>query len=375
MAFLLLACSAGAQGIGAHNAGPRRGSGVSAAVGGEWKMKITFGAYNNRTETLTNFPVLVVFSNEMTSSGAAFNFADQAFAKTNGYDLRFWSGDEVSELPYEIERWTNAASPSAFVWVRVPSIATNTDFIWAKWGDTNKGQQAYTTNGAVWSNGFALLDHMSRTDGSTETAVYDSSTNHYAGTVQESCVWTNIGIADGCLRLTTNSTYKNGIYMNGVAIGANWTLSAWFMGLVSNNRSRILFTGNTTDPDDEIELLAGTNGVSCYTPTVHQQSGVMVSPASSSNQWLQLTAVGTGGVTKIYLNGVYGGTCGVKSTQPIRSIGYWNQNDGYNWNCQFAEYLDEVRIETVERSSNWVWASWLNVASNQVFNKYDSLGH
>jgi hypothetical protein len=38
-------------------------------------------------------------------------------------------------------------------------------------------------------------------------------------------------------------------------------------------------------------------------------------------------------------------------------------NGGFN----FKGVLDEARIENVVSSSNWVWAAWLNAASNSTF--------
>jgi len=32
--------------------------------------------------------------------------------------------------------------------------------------------------------------------------------------------------------------------------------------------------------------------------------------------------------------------------------------------------LDEVRLASAARSSNWVWAAWMNQASNTVFATY-----
>ncbi|MEM7393893.1 MAG: DUF2341 domain-containing protein, partial [Verrucomicrobiota bacterium] len=37
---------------------------------------------------------------------------------------------------------------------------------------------------------------------------------------------------------------------------------------------------------------------------------------------------------------------------------------------KFSDYLEEFRVSLVERSSNWVWATWLNAASNAQFNCY-----
>ncbi|MFZ4398357.1 MAG: DUF2341 domain-containing protein, partial [Kiritimatiellia bacterium] len=91
------------------------------------QMMITFGGYTNRSETLTNFPVLVVLSNNVNGSG--FRYDD--FLSPNGYDLRFVDNlTDANRLNYEIESWnTNGAS---YVWVQVPTIPTNGQgAIWA----------------------------------------------------------------------------------------------------------------------------------------------------------------------------------------------------------------------------------------------------
>lgn len=62
----------------------------------QYKMKILFSGYN-KTEVLTNFPVLVVISNNM--NGLLYS----QFISTNGWDLRFMNSDETRVLNYEIE--------------------------------------------------------------------------------------------------------------------------------------------------------------------------------------------------------------------------------------------------------------------------------
>ncbi len=325
-----------------------------------YTMQITFSGYT-RAETLTNFPVLLVFGNNI--NGSSFSYGQMA--STNGWDLRFAANsNETTLLNYEIERWN--ISGSSYVWVQVPAL-TNSSSIWAFWGNAANGSAAalYTTNGSTWSNGFALVQHMNQTSGTT---VKDSSTNLSTGAaIQGSGTWTNNGVADGCLQLSTNG-YHNGIYMSGVAFSATWTMSLWFTNQVGGD----LFTSFESDPYD-IGMHSGT--VQCYVQNGHwYDSGVAV---PSVNQWQQITAVGAGGVTYIYLNGVYGGSCsgayGSMQLSAIRSIGLWTDNAGYNFAAQFAQYLDEARIENTARSSNWIWAVWLNIASNSVFNGYSSV--
>ena len=42
-------------------------------------------------------------------------------------------------------------------------------------------------------------------------------------------------------------------------------------------------------------------------------------------------------------------------------------------NFYWKGMIDEARIESVARSSNWVWATWMTVASNTVLASYSSV--
>ena len=152
-------------------------------------------------------------------------------------------------------------------------------------------------------------------------------------------------------------------------------MSLWFMNLISSNAGErcVFATSELGDPYD-IELIAGTNDVKCYSPSAFWNDANVNVPAIS-NQWQQLTAVGTGVVVKIYLNGVWSGTANCTSggrlpADSIRSVGIWCDNTGPYYSRQLAQNLDEARIENGERSSNWVYAVWLNIASNSFFNSF-----
>jgi len=82
-----------------------------------YKMKIQFTGYN-KTETLTNFPALVVFTNGMSSG----TFQYGQFASTNGWDLWF-ANESGTELNYEIEQW--GTNTNSYVWVQVPTFTNN----------------------------------------------------------------------------------------------------------------------------------------------------------------------------------------------------------------------------------------------------------
>ena len=112
---------------------------AAVAVGGpfdswSYRAKITFAGYNppGGTETLTNFPALVLLSTNVTN----FRYTD--FQSGVNADLRFADSTGTTGLNYEIESWnTNGVSS---VWVQVPTLASTNDFIYAYW--SANGQSA-----------------------------------------------------------------------------------------------------------------------------------------------------------------------------------------------------------------------------------------
>jgi hypothetical protein len=170
-------------------------------------MAIGFGGYSNRTETLTNFPALVVFSNGL---GGTFSFAGFPFLSTNGWDLRFKTSGTaapVGSLNYEIESWNT--NGTCYVWVQVPTIATDgTTTIWAWWGNPAESNRlACTTNGATWETSYRGVWHFGEGFGTTFA---DSTANNHPGTLQGSPLpaWTNMN-GNGALLLPGNSGYAD----------------------------------------------------------------------------------------------------------------------------------------------------------------------
>ena len=108
---------------------------------GDWgrKAEITFSGYKG-TETLTNFPALVVLG-PGTITGFAYDDSPDG-----GADLRFSDSTGLVELPYEIEQWNPAGK--SYVWVRIPELVDANTSIWAYWNRAGQTAPDYTTNGA-----------------------------------------------------------------------------------------------------------------------------------------------------------------------------------------------------------------------------------
>ena len=130
---------------------------------GDWgrKAEITFSGYEG-TETLTNFPALVVLG-PGTITGFAYDDC-----QAGGADLRFSDSTGLVELPYEIEQWNPAGD--SLVWVRVPELVDADTSIWAYWGSPVATAPAYTTDGSTWDSNFVAVWHMNQPSSRDSTA-------------------------------------------------------------------------------------------------------------------------------------------------------------------------------------------------------------
>jgi len=332
------------------------------------KMKITFSGYSE-TETLTNFPALVVFSN-----GVGSGFAYSQFASVDGYDLRFTDEDETTELNYETEEW-NVGGVS-YVWVQVPAL-TNSGHIWAYWDNPSlaAGPAVYTTNGAVWSQNYSGVWHM------TETDAVDSTTNANNGTAGGSVgpsVQTAGAISDAISFPGSTATIGGQAYIDldgsgSLKMGNTFTFSAWTKWTAGNddkwgrivskktahNSNRGWGITHSNNDDDALDV-AGSGA--------HTTLQNAVDSWNAAN-WEYVTAVYNGATASIYINGAFVGNVGVTSVvdddEPL-VIGNNAVHGEWNWSGD----IDEVRCSDALRSANWIMACYSNQVRGSTFAGY-----
>ena len=345
-----------------------------AAKTGPFKMKITFSGYN-RSETLTNFPVLVMFTNLM--QGTDFHYQRYPFLNANGYDLRFYDSTGITNLNYEIEKWTNAASPVAYVWVQVPAISASTSYIWAKWANpTNAGQLPCTTNGAVWpASSFAAVWHMGQTNALDSTANRNNGTA-ITGTGSISAA---TGIIGGAQYITGGGLVHipDASSLDFTAPAA--TYSAWVnfntlpgngqeQAIMRKEQSRDLGFGDESSSQPYMRNLLRTDGTNGWTAN----NDDLISPPMTG-QWYYVAFTYNGNVIMNFWNGVPFNTGHIVTGNIVADnystgIGaYYGNNDSGVVSRGMDAVIDEVRIEQVFRSTNWIWATYMTVASNASF--------
>jgi hypothetical protein len=316
------------------------------------QMKITFGGYTGKSEALANFPVLVVFTNNVGGS-SSFNYNN--FLSSSGYDLRFGtnSTDTASSLNYEIESWnTNGAS---YVWVQVPTIPTDgSGAIWANWGNTSATNQLpCTTNGATWDADYKMVWHLN--DASNPA---DSTTNKINGT--NTSTVNSTGVAANGVDTTASAYIQSSDAKLPLGSTAR-TLEGWFKSTSTAN-SIILHYGAS----DQVYLGMYNLGNNKRAAIVGGNPGnVGDSVDMNDGKWHHVVGTIRSGVangTVLYVDG----------SQKGANTSTWNWNTtsstkntlgrAQDGSQQFTGSSDEVRISAVARSSNWVWATYQTMA-------------
>ena len=327
------------------------------------RMPLQFTGYN-RPETLTNFPALVT----LDTSLAGFSYSQFLSGANN--DLRFTDGTLTRELRYEIESWnTNGQSR---VWVQIPAL-TNNVTIWMLWRRVGLTAPAYTTDGSTWSEGYVSVAHLSET----------------SGTVVNSAMVGNVVTVSGVPVQAVPGVIGTGVQFDGVddliSFGTSvrpvdtFTYSAWLktsQGHEIDAQTTSATTGTSgqkyafdVEPGGNSSaspgLSVGTNGLSVYELANGYMPPLAVSSNAIGSGWNFVTVTYLNRQPRIYCNGKLVCT-GLTSPRtpvyaPYRVGGQVSANYGF-----FVGLMDEIRISSVARSSNWIWAAYMNVASNSV---------
>ena len=339
---------------------------VGAPTNAGWMAKIIVANYY-RSETLTNFPALVVLGTNLVVNG----FSYSQFLSAGGYDLRFKDAAQSQFLNYEISQWnTNGKS---YVWVQVPQFTSNT-WIWAYWGNPSYSSQYPSLgNGATWSNGYTAVWHFQENP-ANGASIYDSTANGNLGIASNMVAGDQIsGISGGSLNFDGATKY---IGLNSELVlptNSAFTLSAWarpsgnvaFPGITAQlaspgfNNSLRLFS------DSKPRFNVGGSGK--LFNTVTPKDGVAWSYLAATR------ASGSPGVYTHYQDGT-NDTGSATSSANTFSIAYLGR--GMETNDLTRNWLGglaEIRVSSIERSSNWIWAEWMSQASNQVLTAYSSV--
>jgi len=348
--------------FGSYGAATANSSGNFAA----WahKSQITFSGYT-KGETLTDFPVLVNIGTNISG------FDWSQFSNGNGNELRFADANG-NELPYERDRgtsvWTNGMAVGQ-VWVKVPQLSSST-VITAYWGNpaATASAPAYNTDGSVWANGYGGVWHLP--DGKILSAA-DSTANHNDGLVAQTSATAPSGEIGGAASFNGSSAYVNAGNSPSVNPTA-LTYSAWVNPSALSVAYASIFSKAENGRVGTM-LLKGNGKLALYLGT---SGGVVNYDGNGANaltpgNWYYLTMTydSVNGLTG-YVNGGVDGAAASAGDINVAADQIWIGGHPSIGGRFFTGVIDEARISTVARDANWVWAEWMNMASNSVFGSY-----
>ena len=328
------------------------------------RMPLQFSGYN-KPETLTNFPALVT----LDTSLPGFSYS-QFLSGANG-DLRFTDGTLTRELPYEIESWNT--SGQSRVWVQIPAV-TNNVTIWMLWRRSGVTAPAYTLSGATWSERYTTVAHLSESNGTvgnSAMAGYPAIVSGFPVQAAPGMIGSGV-LFDGMDDLINFGTLGRAY--------DNFTFSAWIKTAKSHERDAQSTSGTAGTAGQQYAfdveyggnsstsagLSVGTNGLSVYELASNYMPPLAVYSNNIGSGWNFVTVTYLNRQPRIYCNGSLVCT-GLASTRmpvyaPYRIGGQVSSSYGF-----FGGTMDEVRISSVPRTANWIWAEFMNAASNSVF--------
>jgi hypothetical protein len=320
------------------------------------KMNIQFPGYTS-AQTLTNFPVLLVFSNNM-GGGFSYNQALPA-----GADLRFSDSTNAVALNFEIEKWvTNGAS---YVWVQVPVLSNNCG-VWAFWGKSDATPAPCTTNGATWNSDFRGVWHLGEVNGAASH--FDSTANGNNATTNGTTSMGIAGVVDGAAAYTGSDIGRITNMNNSLTVtGKVLTVGIWVQPTAALNQvAKVGFLGKLQESGGN----GSDYGLFYDWTTVHFAGGGTDFGAGYDipiNTWTYLVGVCDGSYLRLYVNGVQYTSTACSGNTPNN---YSVLIGGGYWGGKLNGKLDEGRIMAAAASSNWIWTSYMNMASNSTFCSY-----
>ena len=316
----------------------------------------------NVSGNVYGFPLLI-----RLSSG---NF-DFSKAKEDGSDIRFTKSNGTP-LPYEIEHW-DVESKTAEIWVKMDTVYgdNSTQSLLMYWGNANAFDNS---NGAAvfdTANGFQGVWHLNE---SGNTIAKDATGNHYNGTPSDTAPTSSPGMIGSGRSFNGSSNY---IQMKGTATGklnfpedGTYTISAWVYAdtldigyhMVAGKNNEQYFLGlKRSRPDTTMRW---------EFVEYHNKAGWQITQDfPSAKVWTYLVGVRKGTTQYLYINeNLVDSTIEISRSDTSRytgddfTVGRFLSVPAYVYEglCAFSGKIDEVRVSSVERGTDWVKLCYMN---------------
>jgi hypothetical protein len=324
----------------------------------------------NATNNVFNFPLLIRLNPSVFSG----------FANTlpGGADIRFSKPDGTA-LPYQIERWVDAANnaDTAEIWIKADTLFGNnsSQYIMMYWGKTGISS---TSDGATvfgTSNGFAGVWHMNSNPGGTAPQILDATGNALNASSRGSMTSSNmvagmVGKAISFDGINDYITMGNGPKVD-ITGNSDMTISAWARLSVLNDWNAIAGKGDhqylvqfrPSPVHDEFCIYDGANWQPAYN---------LSKPSITAGTWYFVTGTYNHLNQTLYLyrNGKQIASQSAAQISSLRDDSLCVGVNSEYWSRYFNGIIDEFRLENTTRSADWIKLEYQNQKADQTLVVY-----
>ncbi len=330
----------------------------------QYRRTIVLSHANVPNTDQTNFPVLI--------SGVYPYLATVGYGglvqNLSGYDIIFSSDPEgATKLNHEIDSYDPTTGTVSF-WVGIPTLSHTVDTtIYLFYGNPSITTSQENIPG-VWQNNYLSVYHLGN---GTTVGLSDSGS---AGYTLAGSATAGAGKIGGSAVFNGTSTY---LYYDSVtaypSIEAPSTLETWFQLTASGYQEIVGYGGNGWDGARDALLWDGSNLWLDF-------NNIGVSgPMAFNTNWHHLVGIYSGGdlsttTGQLYLDGVL-----ISNAMPLPgtpAIGTAEFKIGgiptVTSCCAFTGSIDEVRVSSSARSSDWIATEYANQSSPSTFYSIES---
>lgn len=330
-----------------------------------WLNRVTITIDKDDIDSaLTDFPLMIYLSasSGINSDDVSFVF-DELLSDANRKKIAVTDSSGDTELYVEIEKWDDA-SEEAWLWVKVPTVASGADTIIYLYYDVGEpdntdfvGDVGSTAGETVWDSDHVLVHHLSETTGTH----LDSTNNDYDGAVT-GADQDATGKIDGADEFDGSGDYINLTPTVTGEIDASFMASAWVKtDTIAAGEAYIVerVIANTAF----IELYRDDNDLVFRIRSIfaEEQPYPTVTAADVLDTTNLFHVVGVRDIPAdkiyIYVNGAVVANAEDTTTSPI--INYDFRIGAFNTGTLVWDgIIDEVRLVAANKGAAWIKASY-----------------
>jgi hypothetical protein len=349
---------------------------ISQAQPGGYKYVRLITIYESQIPdggSLSNFPYLFKVTNADFRSVANGGHV----SGSSGHDILFYQNSCTTPLDHQLEYY-DPATGEVVAWIRIPALSTTTDTrIYMYYG--NDTVSSSTSVVSTWDAGYSGIWHLTNNPAGTAPQITDATGNAHHGTTYGSMT-SAANLVNGKIGKALNFDEVNDyVRIPDFLYGQELTMSFWFnAGEVNGNSYQYLFSHGTWATQNSLNVYVGEDNITIPSEIQNlKELKTVFRDNNDANNFDTLDAGNTmidgnwhyytmriqnTGGAYIYIDGVavaVYSVWGANTFNPTTDL-FLAAREDLNPGRFYGGMLDEVRISSVWRTSNWIRTEYNN---------------